>query len=915
MRSIHNTTSFSGGEWSPKLDSRVDQQKYGSALRQCVNMIPYKSGGMTRRPGTQYIANAKYANSPGANYAVRLVSFIFDPDTCFVLEFGNYYVRFYSNGVQVTVSDAPVWQSGQAYVAGNFVEDPGVGNAIYYCKAAVTSATQPHSDPTNWVAQTIYEVPSPYGSFYSSGEPSQTEVFQIATCQVNDVIYITSPLRAPYSLTRFGDTDWVMEEVAFLSPALLDQNATDITITPSALQGTGITLTASAPAWVADNYYTLDNAVLVSGIIYNCILTNVSSSSFSTDLASGYWQSVGIFNPNHIGSTWQLAVLRSSAYVEYDGDKTTGFVAGTSSTIQCLGNYEIHTYGTWSADVSIQRSLDGGITWDSVYFATGRSDRNLDPKGNAPVLGIYRISVSNVAAPVNPGATNPRIVFECSNAFLYGQVEITAVTSIQPASFVNGATYQIEVLGTINWSAIGGRVNAAVGDILVYNGAGVTGSGGTANAPYIATADVITRLTDSNGLAAAWVSGGTYGTAVAGGSFVVGQTYQIVSIGSTNFTLIGASANTVGIVFTATGAGSGSGTAKSIVSYNFVNYTCILAISGGTTVPPQNPGNWSQTTPGATEYWSEAAWSNARGFPQAVTTFQQRIIYGSSASEPQRIWGSVTNDLENFALGDQTLATDGFAFDLNAVGRGPINWLIAQSDLFAGFSGAEWVINSGAGNSTGGAATITPTSINAVEQGTFGSAPFVQPKIVGNAVLFAQRQADAIRQMLFSIYTAKYMSQDLTTLADHLFTSGIVQLAYQSRWRHQGMLWAVTEQGTLCSLTYDLDQEVFGWCKANTGYLQLDSNGNPIISDNGFESVAVIDGQGKNDDEVWVVANRYIGGVQTRFIERINPNNWEETFIGAPTTPGPVLADAFYVDCGITITNPGSLTLTAFPTL
>jgi hypothetical protein len=48
----------------------------------------------------------------------------------------------------------------------------------------------------------------------------------------------------------------------------------------------------------------------------------------------------------------------------------------------------------------------------------------------------------------------------------------------------------------------------------------------------------------------------------AAGSFVVGQTYTIVSVGTTSFTAIGASANTVGVVFTATGVGSGTGTAN-----------------------------------------------------------------------------------------------------------------------------------------------------------------------------------------------------------------------------------------------------------------------------------------------------------------------------------------------------------------
>ena len=45
------------------------------------------------------------------------------------------------------------------------------------------------------------------------------------------------------------------------------------------------------------------------------------------------------------------------------------------------------------------------------------------------------------------------------------------------------------------------------------------------------------------------------------GSFVIGTEYRILTVGSTDFVAIGASANTVGINFTAAGAGSGTGTA------------------------------------------------------------------------------------------------------------------------------------------------------------------------------------------------------------------------------------------------------------------------------------------------------------------------------------------------------------------
>ena len=49
-------------------------------------------------------------------------------------------------------------------------------------------------------------------------------------------------------------------------------------------------------------------------------------------------------------------------------------------------------------------------------------------------------------------------------------------------------------------------------------------------------------------------------TVFTAGSFDIGTFYEIVTVGNTDFTLIGASANTVGVTFIATGAGTGTGT-------------------------------------------------------------------------------------------------------------------------------------------------------------------------------------------------------------------------------------------------------------------------------------------------------------------------------------------------------------------
>lgn len=60
---------------------------------------------------------------------------------------------------------------------------------------------------------------------------------------------------------------------------------------------------------------------------------------------------------------------------------------------------------------------------------------------------------------------------------------------------------------------------------------------------------------------------------VTAGNFVVGEKYSILTVGTTDFTAIGASSNTVGVEFVATGPGSGTGTANnfSLIDISRIN--------------------------------------------------------------------------------------------------------------------------------------------------------------------------------------------------------------------------------------------------------------------------------------------------------------------------------------------------------
>ena len=83
------------------------------------------------------------------------------------------------------------------------------------------------------------------------------------------------------------------------------------------------------------------------------------------------------------------------------------------------------------------------------------------------------------------------------------------------------------------------------GNILLTDENGEQDTGGTYVMTYYKAGDSV----------------GTYSTSVTAGAFVVDKYYKILTVGDTSFTGIGASANTVGGILKATGAGSGTGTA------------------------------------------------------------------------------------------------------------------------------------------------------------------------------------------------------------------------------------------------------------------------------------------------------------------------------------------------------------------
>ena len=103
-----------------------------------------------------------------------------------------------------------------------------------------------------------------------------------------------------------------------------------------------------------------------------------------------------------------------------------------------------------------------------------------------------------------------------------------------------------------------------------------TGWGAGSWSPTDTVALGINPFSVATGSTTVTVTQTAHGYLKSAGAFTVGAQYKIVAVGSTDFTLIGASANTVGVIFTATGVGTGSGTA-SIVWVAFLGVTDVAA--------------------------------------------------------------------------------------------------------------------------------------------------------------------------------------------------------------------------------------------------------------------------------------------------------------------------------------------------
>lgn len=267
-------------------------------------------------------------------------------------------------------------------------------------------------------------------------------------------------------------------------------------------------------------------------------------------------------------------------------------------------------------------------------------------------------------------------------------------------------------------------------------------------------------------------------------------------------------------------------------------------------------------------------------YPAAVALFEQRLVFGYTDADPQRLFFSRSADLRNMTTG--TGAADGFTKDLFASQANPIRWIVGGSDLIVGAAGGEWVVDRPAS----GAVTVANFSVKRRE--TSGVAA-IAPAEIDNRVLFVARRGAAsndgedLLEFRFDDGEAEFVAPDLTLVSEHIADGGIVEMAWQQRgWKgrylsvdlpaSKRVLWLARADGVLLSFTYNFHELVAAWARHTWSG-----------ADAGVESVATI--PGASGDEVWLIVRRTIDGATKRYVEYLDPDCFVDSGVTGTSVP------------------------------
>lgn len=305
----------------------------------------------------------------------------------------------------------------------------------------------------------------------------------------------------------------------------------------------------------------------------------------------------------------------------------------------------------------------------------------------------------------------------------------------------------------------------------------------------------------------------------------------------------------------------------------------------------------------ATKDWSEAAWSDYRGWPSVVTFHDGRLWFANTTYQPQGAWGSVPYAYEAFDEGQED--DDSINIELNADTVVAIRWLSSSpKGLQAGTTGGVFNINGGSQGQP-----ITPSNVAAPRENLFATAD-IQGRRMFNYVYYVQNDLKRLLESGYFFDIDSTDAVDTTILADHILnvqpsvdniflrgssaSGGAYELDTQQSPNNR--VWIVRNDGQIVVLTRNVRQEINGWFHVTAGKTISCDNKSGTGQ---FESISIIPQEG-GSDQIWVVVNRLINGSTKRFIEFFTEEDFKYDW------------DPVRLDCSLTLDNPITITNIVF---
>ncbi|GAA0749537.1 hypothetical protein GCM10009075_37820 [Sphingomonas trueperi] len=240
--------------------------------------------------------------------------------------------------------------------------------------------------------------------------------------------------------------------------------------------------------------------------------------------------------------------------------------------------------------------------------------------------------------------------------------------------------------------------------------------------------------------------------------------------------------------------------------------------------------------------WAFGKYSNRRGWPEAVTIWNERLVFAKGDELDGTAVGGYGAGTADFARRDDAgdFQRD-LAFSTRLPNPNRIRWLAADRKLLIGTAKAEHIaeqllVQSG---------TPGPPVIEIDTQSTYGSAA-TRPVMADGRVLFIQRAGRKVHELGYAVTTDRYEAPDMTRLAEHLGQAGFVELAWLQEPERQ--IWAVQGDGALAAMTYSPSQQVFGWARRELGGAMKARSIASIVAPEGTR------------DRMWIAAETPAGG-------------------------------------------------------